>query len=525
MRRFEHPSGKFWSIEELGRTLTVRWGAIGTAGQRRDINFAQGDDPRGKLRELVAKQLALGYIEVMNTAEIVATIREDVRWYRLFEGQDGRSVALAVDGRRCYEWRDGSRDYTEHRGADFAEAKASAAAIIAVAITQGMVLGDKSEPRVEHDPTLKLRIVANPELEAQCRAAPDDPAPWAVYADWLMTQSDPRGEIAALRAQGKEPEANALFLASAAHLFGEADESEDSAFHEAITITSWRHGFARGATIKIDADSAVELDEATRRFLALPFAGFIDELQFGLAGMESNNNWGPTIRAVTEAPHAEWMRVLRFDDFTYEDQEISWTGFGNFSEAWSKLPALEELRIRSGEGGILGTIELPHLKKFVRVSGGLRESEILSITSAKWPELEHLEIWFGRGQYNAEGHAAHLTPIFGAKDLSALRHLGICNCEFSSSAIEGLLASKLLPQLRSLDLSRGIIAARELEVLLANADKLGHLTSIDVSENYLDAPQVRRLQQALPNVASTSQRALDRDEEDDEDNRYAALGE
>jgi len=304
VRRFEHPSGKFWSIEELGRTLTVRWGAIGTAGQRRDINFAQGDDPRGKLRELVAKQLALGYIEVMNTAEIVATIREDVRWYRLFEGQDGRSVALAVDGRRCYEWRDGSRDYTEHRGADFAEAKASAAAIIAVAITQGMVLGDKSEPRVEHDPTLKLRIVANPELEAQCRAAPDDPAPWAVYADWLMTQSDPRGEIAALRAQGKEPEANALFLASAAHLFGEADESEDSAFHEAITITSWRHGFARGATIKIDADSAVELDEATRRFLALPFAGFIDELQFGLAGMESNNNWGPTIRAVTDAPLA-----------------------------------------------------------------------------------------------------------------------------------------------------------------------------------------------------------------------------
>jgi predicted DNA-binding WGR domain protein len=210
VRRFEHPSGKFWSIDEAARMLTVRWGAIGTAGQRRDITVLAGDDPRGKLRELVAKQLALGYVEVMNAADIVATIRE---------------------------------------------------------------------------------------------------------------------------------------------------------------------------------------------------------------------------------------------------------------------------------------------------------------------------IWFGRGQYNGEGHAGHLTPIYAATGLPALRHLGICNCEFSLSAIEGLLASPLLPQLRSLDLSSGIIAVRELEVLLANADKLGHLTSIDVSENYLDEPQVRQLQRALPNVVSTEQRELDQDEEDDDDYRYAALGE
>lgn len=523
MRRFEHPSGKFWSIDEAQRTLTVRWGASGTAGQRRDINVLAGDGPRGKLRELVAKQLALGYVEVMNVADIVATIREHVRWYRLFEAGDGRSIAVAIDGDHVYEWRDGSREYTERRGPNFALAKDTVASIVEVAITQGMVLSDKSEPRVEADPDAKL--VANPELEAQCRAAPDDPAPWAVYADWLMTQNDPRGEIAALRAQGKEPDANALFAASAKHLLGDGDEYEDVEVHDAVTITSWRHGFACGATIKVDSDSDLQLDEATRRFLTLPFATFIDELRFGLAGMESNNNWGPTIMAVTEAPHAEWMRVLRFDDFTYQDQEISWTGFGNFSEAWSKLPALEELRIRSGQGGILGTLDLPHLKKFVRVSGGLSVEEILSITSATWPELEHLEIWFGRGQYNGEGHAAHLTPIYAATGLPSLRHLGICNCEFSLAAIEGLLASPLLPQLRSLDLSSGIIAVRELEVLLANADKLGHLTSIDVSENYLDEPQVRQLQRALPNVVSTEQRELDQDEEDDDDYRYAALGE
>jgi hypothetical protein len=161
----------------------------------------------------------------------------------------------------------------------------------------------------------------------------------------------------------------------------------------------------------------------------------------------------------------------------------------------------------------------------VRVSGGLRASEIASITSATWPALEHLEVWFGRAQYGAEGDAAMLSPIFAATNLPALRHLGIVNCEFSLDAIEALLLSKLLPQLRTLDLSRGIIAARELELLLANADSFAHLTSIDVSENFLDGPQVGQLKRVLPTVTADDQRELEEDEDDGEDHRYARLGE
>ena len=36
--------------------------------------------------------------------------------------------------------------------------------------------------------------------------------PWLVYADWLMTHNDPRGEIAALRTKGQEDAADALSL-------------------------------------------------------------------------------------------------------------------------------------------------------------------------------------------------------------------------------------------------------------------------------------------------------------------------
>src|SRR5262245_11729153 len=56
--------------------------------------------------------------------------------------------------------------------------------------------------RLQHETEARTRAAAttarDPALEAQCRASPDDPAPWAVYADWLIERGDPRGEIAAL---------------------------------------------------------------------------------------------------------------------------------------------------------------------------------------------------------------------------------------------------------------------------------------------------------------------------------------
>src|SRR5262245_45998875 len=38
----------------------------------------------------------------------------------------------------------------------------------------------------------------NEELEAQIRAAPDEPGPYLVYADWLQGRDDPRGQLIAI---------------------------------------------------------------------------------------------------------------------------------------------------------------------------------------------------------------------------------------------------------------------------------------------------------------------------------------
>src|SRR5688572_6495226 len=40
----------------------------------------------------------------------------------------------------------------------------------------------------------------NPQLEEAVAAAPDDPAGYIVYGDWLQREGDPRGELIALQA-------------------------------------------------------------------------------------------------------------------------------------------------------------------------------------------------------------------------------------------------------------------------------------------------------------------------------------
>ena len=176
--------------------------------------------------------------------------------------------------------------------------------------------------------------------------------------------------------------------------------------------------------------------------------------------------------------------------------------------------------------GVLGTIILPGLKRFVRISGGLRASEIDSICAATWPALEHLEVWFGAGAYGAEGDVPRIRPIFDGIGLPNLHHLGIVNCEFSDSLIEPLAGSVVLPRLRTLDLSNGVMAARATELLLANAAAFRHLASIDLKSNLFTLEEARRVAAALPNVTIGTQREREEDEDDpDEDYRYVALGE
>jgi hypothetical protein len=335
-----------------------------------------------------------------------------------------------------------------------------------------------------------------------------------VLADWLQSQGDVRGELAAIFQQ--KGEAAALeFLSANEGLLGEVAHALGGELHTLV----WSHGFVVGASLKLDGyDSRSELEVLTRGFLASPLARFVTQLRFGLASFESDNDWSETLREVVESPRGPFIKKLEFDDYTYEDCEISWTPFGDFSPYWSKLPSLEYLHIRSGAGGVLGDIELPSLQTFIRESGGLAADELRSIVRATWPKLERLDIWFGSEGYGAQGNVAEIQPLLDGQGPSGLKHLGLINCEFSNELLPALLESKVLPRLEVLDLSRGVLMDSDAELLLRHAGKLEHLEQLDLSENMLDESG-EKLTEVLPNVVVDEQRF------DGDEDRYCAVGE
>lgn len=349
---------------------------------------------------------------------------------------------------------------------------------------------------------------SEPRLEAEVLAGRDNAA--SVYADWLQQHDDPRGELAALALAGKTAEVAAFVAANTTRLFGDLDVKVDSELHD----FDWSGGFLTGASLK---RSQTKLEVLTAQFLALPIARFVTRLRFGLASNESDNDWSDTMRAVTASRQAAQLRSLRFDDYGSAECELSWTPFGDFSGAWPHLPALEELVIRSGGGGDLGELDLPSLRRFTRISGGLSADEIASIVSARWPRLEQLEVWFGSDNYGAEGTVEMIAPLLAGKAPATLVELGLCNAMFTHELIEPLARSELLPRLRVLDLSNGVLRDDDVDVLLAHAPAFAHLARLDLSRNTLDQ-RTQQIRAALPNAVVVHQR--DPDEE-----RYVGVGE
>jgi uncharacterized protein (TIGR02996 family) len=362
---------------------------------------------------------------------------------------------------------------------------------------------------------LRAPSAENPELEAACLAAPESGEPWAVYADWLQAQGDVRGELAALFMAGKQPEAEVLLKRHAQVLWGEVAGAVEN---EEVKDLEVQHGFYRRASLHIGYDAERSLDGLTQAFLARPVTRFVTALRFGLAHYESNNDWGPTMEAITSSPRAAALRELRFDDYTYEDCELSWAPMGNLARYWKALPSLEVLHLRSGAGGVLGELELPRLKTFIRESGGLSASELASIVGARWPELERLEVWTGSSNYGAEATVDMLLPVLEGASLPKLTRLGLVNSELAPALIPILASSRLLPRLRVLDLSRGVLTDSDVDALVGHAAAFQHLERLDLSENLL-AARVAEVQRVFPRAHLGEQR------EGDDEERYVAVGE
>lgn len=143
------------------------------------------------------------------------------------------------------------------------------------------------------------------------------------------------------------------------------------------------------------------------------------------------------------------------------------------------------------------------------LTGGLRAHVLESIAAAAWPELESLVICFGTPDYGGTCTTDDLAAILDGANLPQLTTLGLWNGEFADELAELVAASRILPRLVRLDLSKGTLGDAGAGALIANARAFGHLELLDLSENFLTEGVCAEIRKVLSNVDVSRQKAAD----------------
>jgi uncharacterized protein (TIGR02996 family) len=439
--------------------------------------------------------------------------------YELSEGTSHKFWEIELDGSSfTARWgKIGTQGQSKRQDFDSpAEAKREYDKLIASKLKKGYQAAGPIHPQQSRGP-------GDPDLEASLLANPDDLGSYLVYADWLQSQGDPRGELISVqhaRLSADTPELKQreehLLKAQSGALFGGLQTLLEK--NGGLSVT-WRLGFLKSARVARDRyDSDLDVAATLTTLLALPIAAHLDSLSIGLCEAP-DGNLQPAIDTLVHVAGPQTLRALFLGDFKYPDQsDISSTSVGDLTRLYAAFPKLQSLRLR-GAGAELGKIDLPELREFTFETGGLPTECVEAISRARWPKLERLSLWFGDENYGGDAGFDDLEILLAAKGVPQLEALGLVNCSFISGNVESLAKAKVLPQLKRLDLSMGFLTDEDAEVLVRHAAAFKHL-ELDVSHNYLTRRGVWLLQKAARKLVSTDQQEAETD-----DDRYVAVGE
>ncbi len=356
------------------------------------------------------------------------------------------------------------------------------------------------------DPAAKSAPVAtaaprNAALEAAIRADRDDPAPVAVYADWLQGQGSAVGELIAL-AHGKQDarkrkRANAIVKA--------LDLPGDK-----LATYGWRSGLWQWLRLENSLDWMDDKFDAlalARALFAQPLCAALDELRIGILRWDHNHEDVPAVLA--EAGAHAWageLRRLRLGDVT-ENIDMAHHVIGVVGPVISKtFPRLTSLVLHSGvqdwrgaklETFGIGRLDLPALTELTIETCALSKRRLADVLAAKLPRLARLELWFGSADQGANCKIKDLAPLLGGKLFPKLTALGLRNCELADAIATALPASAIAARLESLDLSMGCLSDAGAQALADGASAFERLATLNIDDNFLSAAGIRQVKAAF----------------------------
>ncbi|NUP06131.1 MAG: TIGR02996 domain-containing protein [Polyangiaceae bacterium] len=305
----------------------------------------------------------------------------------------------------------------------------------------------------------------DPELEKAILLDPSDDGGFLVYADWLQSEGDPRGELAMVQhARSQNPASKQLKRAEETLLAEYADELLGPLAPYASDVT-WRYGFVRSA--RVHRASAVPLDEVVRAALAHPAGRFIEDLGLGNTHFADDRpGYGPTLLALAEAS-PRTLHTLRVGD--------AHLVLGDVSNVFRILPHLRTVAL-SGSAMRLADRAPIFVTELVLSNVDLDSSAASSIAGTAWPYLETLSF---RRSFSFGPYVDELFAKLQPSAMPALRRVCVraSHLRYGELAFDAALASPLLPQLTRLDLDLPF-GADDVDKLLTSARSVAHVASI-----------------------------------------------
>ncbi|HEY3808050.1 MAG TPA: TIGR02996 domain-containing protein [Kofleriaceae bacterium] len=354
---------------------------------------------------------------------------------------------------------------------------------------------DEAAPAPEREPMLEAAIAA--DLEAI--------DPYLIYSDWLCDHGDPRGELIALQARCEAKPDDGRWSLAVRTL-------------DPWTVLDGEHASRARALVErfpirlggeLDPGDHVEWHCGYWKRLHVdyvPQSPFTLERRIGTALRQESARFLRTLSIHAKAPLAERLpelppslRALHLGGSAVPTTALEW--LGDLSALWARARSLDTIVLQGSSMTFRQPFEAPALRSLEVVTDDLDRRTFHAIAHSELPAIETLILWIG-GRAHSSVNVDDLRGL-AAMPLPNLRDLGLVKCAFVDRALEVIADAPWLPQLRVLDLSRGGLTARGLDVLERARARMPELRYLDVSQNRLDDAGRKRARTLAPQVRTT----------------------
>jgi uncharacterized protein (TIGR02996 family) len=330
-------------------------------------------------------------------------------------------------------------------------------------------------------------------LEASIVADPSDTAAYAVYADWLQRQGDPRGELIALQLAreaelARKPTGRSTlqiaigrhFEHHAATLLGPLAALVTDVRDLASGPFVWHFGFIH--RVVLDSRRGADLGAIVEQVLGHPSGRFVRELAIRSDDLDEAHRVVDVLRALAPPTLSELDLVVRAEPL-------------DLGALWPAVAQLRRIAVVA-RAFDLGAVCVPAAERARFATARLSSSTTRAIAAAPWPALQRLELRFG-GQFQPSGASLDdLLPLLVRTDLPALTHLKLRGCGWAGEALTALASAPLARQLVVIDLSHGHVERDDLRALAHHTQSFPRLREL-----WLPSTILPDAQRALAGIA------------------------